>query len=87
MLIYDGTFIAAKTIEPSGNFTRPTHLLTVLSEDGEPLRLAADAEAFDAIRELEQLTPVRLRLRLRTVQTDKGRAFKMTVAALEGHGG
>lgn len=82
MLIYEGTLLAVKTLEPSGNFTKPTHLVTVLDEDGEPLRLAADEEAFAPLAALPQLAPVRLRLRLRTTRTEKGRAFKLTVAAL-----
>lgn len=82
MLIYEGTLLAVKTLEPSGSFTKPTHLVTVLDEDGEPLRLAADDEAYTKLAELPQLAPVRLRLRLRTTRTEQGRAFKLTVSGL-----
>lgn len=68
MLTYEGTLLAVKTLEPSGGFTRPTHLVTVLDADGEPLRLAADEEAYVELAQLPQLAPVVLRLRLRTTR-------------------
>lgn len=45
MMMYEGTLLAVKTLEPSGSSTKPTHLVTVLDADGEPLRLAADEDA------------------------------------------
>lgn len=84
MLTYEGTLLTVKTLEPSNGFTRPTHLATVLDADGEPLRLAADDEAFAALSALPQLTAVRLRLRLRTTRTERGRAFKLSIAEVLG---
>ena len=79
MLIFDGKVLATKTIEPSEAFARSTRLVTLLDDDGEMLRLVAAEEAFARLAELEQMTPVRVSVRYRRAQSERGQAFKLLV--------
>jgi phosphopentomutase len=83
MLIYNGKLLGTKVLEPSGNFTRHTYFLNLLTEEGETFQVAADERAYDLAQSLPQLAGVSAQLRLRQLYTDKGRAFKLTVVELE----
>lgn len=45
MLTYEGVLLNMRRLEPSGNWTQPTLLLTLLDDEGEPRVLAATEEA------------------------------------------
>ncbi len=84
MLTYEATLLGVKELEPSGNYTDATLLVTLVGEDGDPLGLVASPEAFAVCAEAERLSRLRVRLALRTYRTrERGRVHKLRVLTAE----
>lgn len=78
MMTYEGVLLNVKRLEPSGTWTTPTLLVTLLDDDGEPLVLVATEDAYAVCEQTERLARVRVAVGLRTYKTpERGRVFKL----------
>lgn len=83
MLYLRGTAKETKTLEPSEGFSDPTHLLTVLDEDGERISLRATSDAYEQAAALvAQNAKVEVRLDRRRAHGVRGAAWRLTAVAV-----
>lgn len=71
-------------MEPSGSWTTPTLLVTLLDDEGEPLVLAATEEAHAVCEKADRLAPVRVVVGLRAFKSqERGKAYKLRALRAE----